>query len=297
MASILFQGTLGFAVLIGLTSTDAFTVEKPSTKALEHLSHILIQPGAGTGVRFDKAEVKPMTPGDLAAIVDSKKCPSLVAAAPVIRARSELTYKSKKWVPIFIYGTTPEFLKVRDRKELAQGKSFGKSDVDNQGRVCLLGKTVVAELFGDEDPIGKELRLQNVPIKVVGVLRAKGANPLGIDQDDIVLIPWTTMKFRVQPVAPDNVNSLSDFDPNPNVGEIYPLPVEKPKKEGEKPKPKLDVNFDFIEARARSLKEIPQAVQEVRKALREHRKLKAEQRDDFGIRDVSELYRLLEKKR
>jgi ABC-type antimicrobial peptide transport system permease subunit len=91
-------------------------------------------------------------------------------------------------VPTFIYGTTPGWLDVREWG-LAQGDMFSERDVRNASKVCVLGQRLVRELFQGENPIGKEVRIQNVSFRVIGVLTAQGANMMGMDQDDVLLAP------------------------------------------------------------------------------------------------------------
>ena len=95
-------------------------------------------------------------------------------------------------MPEQISGTTPSFLVVRDWQNMARGEMFSDRDVRNGNKVCVIGNTVKRNLFPGVSPIGKEIRINNVSFRVIGVLSRKGANMMGMDQDNIVLAPWTT---------------------------------------------------------------------------------------------------------
>src|SRR6266849_6239912 len=131
---------------------------------------LLVQPGTASsgGVTFGSGSVLTLTPGDGDAIL--RECPSVVSVAPVVRARTQVVYGNRNWVPLYIYGTTPSFLDVRDWQELDDGAMFSEQDVRGANKVCLVGQTLVRELFQDESPLCKEIRIQNVSFKVVGVL-------------------------------------------------------------------------------------------------------------------------------
>ena len=128
---------------------------------------------------------------------DERECTAVRGVAPVVRARGQIVYGNKNWVPQNIQGTSPVFLDLRDWSQLAEGIPFSDLDVRNANKVCVIGMTIKQQLFGDESALGKEIRLQNVGLKVIGVRSRKGANMMGQDQDDILVIPWTTVKFRI----------------------------------------------------------------------------------------------------
>src|SRR4051812_13657925 len=152
---------------------------------------LLVLPGtaASGGVSWGSGSVMTLTPADCEAIL--RECPGVRYAAPLVRARSaQVVYGNRNWIPQQIMGTTPAYLDIREWTEMGEGEAFTDHDVRNASKVCLLGKTLARELFQGESPINKDVRIGNVSFRVVGVLKAKGANMMGSDQDDLVLAPW-----------------------------------------------------------------------------------------------------------
>ena len=210
---------------------------------------------------------------------------------------AQLIFGNRNWIPRTMTGTTPAYLAVRDWEDLEEGDCFTDSDVVNARKVCLVGTTVKRELFQDESPVGKQVRIQNVPFRVVGVLSRKGANMMGQDQDDIVLAPWTTVKLRVngsgagsttQIVAVQvatTINSLDNLYPGGTA--LYPAPSAA--ELANTPQAVRRINVDQILAKAASEAEIPQAIQEITGLLRERHHLAAARDNDFDIRDMTEV--------
>src|SRR5262245_60029511 len=117
---------------------------------------VLVLPGTATsgGVSFGSGSVMTLTPEDGEAI--KRECPAIMSMALVVRARVQVVYQNRNWTPMYIYGTTPEFLEVRDWQDLDEGESFTDQDVRNASKVCVIGRTLARELFQNESPIGKE---------------------------------------------------------------------------------------------------------------------------------------------
>ena len=137
-------------------------------------NNILVLPGAAAtgGVSFGVGSVMTLTPQDVDEI--ARQCPAVSDAAPMVRARPQIVYLHSNWIPNSFIGTTPSFLAVRDWEDLSEGDIFTDLDVRNQNKVCLVGETLKRELFQGESPVGKEIRIQNVTFKVIGVLSRKG---------------------------------------------------------------------------------------------------------------------------
>jgi ABC-type antimicrobial peptide transport system permease subunit len=267
-------------------------------------NNLLVFPGTASsnGVTYGSGSIITMTPQDAEAIL--RDCPSVLDVAPVVRTRTQVIYGNRNWVPLYIYGTTPAFLSVRDWTDMEEGEPFTEREVRNGSKVCMIGHTLVHELFNDASPIGKEVRIQNVNFKVVGVLSQKGANMMGMDQDDIVLAPWTTIKYRVSGSTLSNVNqsaaSASDTTQQVNtLNNKYPntsitlYPASSPTQAADTPQPVRFANIDQILVHAASTEEIPIAINQISQLLHERHHIKAGHPDDFVIRDMAEMTRAL----
>ena len=201
-----------------------------------------------------------------------------------MRCRAQITYGNRNWVPPYIMGTTPSFLAVRDWENLSEGDMFADRDVRSATKVCVIGETLKRELFQGESPIGKEIRIHNILFRVIGVLSGKGANVMGMDQDDIVLAPWTTIKYRVNSVPARTVETTASngaakqaSDNNsPDAGATA----------GSSPSA---AHVDQILAKAVAEEQIPQAIEQITDLLRQRHHIGANQEDDFNIRDMTEL--------
>ena len=258
---------------------------------------LVIRPGTASsgGVSFGAGTTTTLTPADCQAIL--RECQAVRNAAPMVRARAQVVYGNRNWIPNTIYGTTPAYLDVQDWGSLAEGEPFSDRDVLNGNRVCILGQTLVRELFDGESPMGKEIRIKNISFKVVGVLSQKGANMMGFDQDDVILAPWTTIKYRVSgtslatasqstAAATDSVNTLSNLYPTEQLA-LYP--EQSSVQQADNPMPVRFANIDQIMAAANSSAEISLAIEQISEVLRERHRLRAEEPDDFNIRDMAEL--------
>ncbi len=260
---------------------------------------IMIQPGtaASGGVSFGAGSVMTLSPQDCDAIL--QQCPAVQYVAPIVQARTQVVYGNKNWVPFFIVGSTPAYLSIRNWTELAQGDVFTDKDVRNANKVCLVGNTLARELFEGDSPIGKEIRIKNVSFKIVGVLTVKGANMMGMDQDDIIIAPWTSIKYRVSGTSLGNVNQSSAASTSSttvnSLKNLYPssqlslYPTQSTTQAADTPQPVRFANVDNILTSTSSTQNIPLAIRQVTAVLRERHHIRQEEPDDFSIRDMTEM--------
>ena len=146
------------------------------------------------GVSMGSGNVQSLKVRDCELIAKNAK--NITAVSPVVNSGGQLVNGSKNWSGT-VYGGSPEYLEIR-KYEIATGVNFTDEDVKKYAKVGLIGQTIVEELFDDgEDPIGKTIRIGNMPFKVIGTLKERGENSMGMDQDDLVVMPYSTVQKRM----------------------------------------------------------------------------------------------------
>lgn len=161
---------------------------------------IFIRPydDAPGGVRMNSASMQTLKVEDAEAI--KKNCPSVSAVSPQVSTSGQVIFASNNW-PTTLQGVSNDFLSIR-KLTLSEGRMFNDNDIATFAKVCVVGQTVVDNLFTKgEKPIGKTIRYKSIPMKIVGVLEEKGNNSFGQDQDDIILAPYSTVQKRIMAVT------------------------------------------------------------------------------------------------
>jgi putative ABC transport system permease protein len=210
---------------------------------------IVIRPNSNVtgGVRLDATSVQTLTLNDVNAL--QKKSTYLSAVSPSATAKGQVIYGNNNW-STSIQGVNNLYLDTIRQWALTAGNEFTDKDIASEAKVCLLGQTVVTNLFTNgESPVGKYIRFAQIPFLVIGVLSPKGANAFGQDQDDIIIAPYTTVQKRI-------------------LSTIY---------------------FQNIYASARDESSTVQASTEISQILRDSHRLKSTDDDDFAVRTMEEL--------
>jgi len=169
---------------------------------------LMIWPGAASssgGFSFGGGTTITLTPEDGDAIL--KEVPTVTAVTPVERTRAQIVYEAQNWYPSNLYGVSSAFPKVRSWP-VDEGEFFSDRDVAGSAKVCLVGRTVADNLFLGESALGRTIRIKNFPFKVVGVLTTKGTSSMGSDQDDVVVLPWTTCLNLLEGSSFDNIDQI-----------------------------------------------------------------------------------------
>lgn len=221
------------------------------------------------------------------------ECRVLQSVAPSVDGWGQAVYGNKNWRPFRVLGSTPDYLTVRNWP-VSQGEPFTEEDGRSSAAVCLIGQTVADKLFGTDSAIGKEIRFRGVGLKVLGVLARKGANVMGQDQDDFLLAPLTTMKYRVwgqrqgsQPAAAvASVSGRNQVYPGQQLP-LYPPPSAD--QASDAPQLVRFTDLDDVWVAAGAPQNIPLAIREIRSVLRDRHHIESGAPDDFRIRDHTEI--------
>jgi putative ABC transport system permease protein len=166
-------------------------------EAIRNLGDNIIFIAAGSvnqhGVHAGSGATKTLTVADAKAI--RQQIPLVARVSPGVGAAAQIVYGNQNWYTR-IRGVGTDYLGIR-RWAIDEGSAFSDHEVDSAADVCLLGQTVVLNLFGDENPVGKTVRVQNIPFRVMGVLASKGQSPFGQDEDDTIIMPYTTVQKKI----------------------------------------------------------------------------------------------------
>lgn len=156
---------------------------------------LMIFPGSTTrgGVMTGAGSGTTLTEEDGQAI--KEQCPAVAYVSPLLRTGGQLVYGNLNW-GTSVQGGSPDYFAIRDWR-VDMGDFFTDQDVRGATKVCLIGRTIVQQLFENQDPVGQTVRIKNIPFKIVGTLKSKGQNMMGQDQDDIVIVPYTTIQKRM----------------------------------------------------------------------------------------------------
>jgi putative ABC transport system permease protein len=211
---------------------------------------IIVLSGSATsgGMRFGSGSVPTLTVDDSKAI--SAECSAVKYSAPVIQGVTQVVYGNQNWSTL-TYASTPEALLIRDWP-VVRGRAVTQSDVEGAAKVCLLGQTVVDNLFGDIDPVGQVVRIKQFPFTVIGVLSLKGQTTWGQDQDDVVYVPLTTGQRLL-------------------FGQQFPGMVRA------------------ISVQAAGPDTMKQAEDEITQLLRQRHRIRPSQENDFTVRNLTEM--------
>ncbi len=202
------------------------------------------------GVRLGESTAPSMSEDDAEAI--AREVPGVMVSAPVRRSRAQVIFGNLNW-RTQVYGVNNDYLIARDW-ELASGRLFEPGEISASGKVVILGETVALELFGDTDPIDQAVRIDRLPVTVIGVLRAKGQSAWGSDQDDLVMLPLSTVRNRIERQSSGRLRRV-----------------------------------ESISIKAISYEALPEVEEGVRALLRQRHRLQPDQPDDFQLRNLTQV--------
>ena len=210
---------------------------------------LFVTPGSqvGGGAQFGAGTAVTLTAQDMEAI--ERECPAVIAATPMVGTRGQIIFGNQNWSPS-IQGTNEKAPVVRNWK-VAEGEFFTEADVRSASRVIVLGKTVADNLFAGMEPVGQMVRVRNLPFRVIGVLGAKGQSLMGQDQDDVAVVPYTTVQKKLRTSVILSIDNAMVATANPAASRL--------------------------------------AEQQIRELLRQRHNLREGEPDDFRVRNLTDM--------
>lgn len=268
---------IGVAALIAMVAVGQGANEAVR-KQIEGLGTnlIVVVPGASTmgGFRGGSGSASTLTLGDVEAI--RREAPAVGNVAYTIRQTGQVQYAGQNWSTV-IHGVSPNYPPITNWR-IAAGRGISQEDHDTAALVVILGQTVARQLFGETDsPIGASIQVKSVPLRVIGILGAKGQTPYGSDQDDVVMVPFTTAERKVLGVA---VPAMQQ----PPLGWLYPDP---PNPYNLTRRLMGYVNQIFVQAVSPS--QVRPAIAEVTDILRRRHRIRPGDINDFSVRNLSQI--------
>ncbi len=243
----IIAGVGSFICVVGVGKAGSARVERQLHNVGDNLLWVEAGSRARNGVRIGSRGTKSLTLGDSQAVLD--QIPGIKNASPNVDGHIQAVYQNQNWGTQY-RGVSPDYFGIR-KWTVGLGAAFTNEDVALNAAVCVIGPTVANNLFGTDEPVGKTLRLKEVPFKVIGVLRGKGFSATGQDQDDFVVLPITTAQKRL-------------------TGAEW---------------------LDDIYFSAESRETIPEATKRIIGLLRERHHLRSGEDNDFNIRSPEEIIR------
>lgn len=216
---------------------------------------IIVIPGSTTsgGIRLASGSTQNLTRTDADAI--RNECSSVQTAAPVLNGGAQIVYGNQNWATT-VYGTDENMLEVRDWT-LAAGRNFYEQEIRSAAKVCMIGQTVAESLFGNDDPLDKQVRIKKAAFTIIGVLERKGQSMMGMDQDDIVYVPVTSAQRNL-------------------FGRWFAGTIRS------------------IMVKAVSTQALDSAEEQIRQLLRQRHRISHGQEDDFTVRNLTQMMQMAE---
>jgi macrolide transport system ATP-binding/permease protein len=276
MSSAVFIGVAALIAMVAIGQGANAAVKEQIESLGTNL--LIVVPGASTssGVRGGYGSASTLTVTDADAIAED--CPAVADVAYQNRQSAQVQFGNKNWSTT-VQGVSPSYFSIRNWP-VDSGRSMEDDDETAASRVCLIGQTVQKNLFEErENPVGQTIFVKSVPMEIIGVLKAKGQSGFGQDQDDVVLMPFTTAERKVlgvnsPPAAQTAANARVIFPPPPN-----PFALQ----------PKLVGFVNTIFVQASSTEAVPKALDQVTRLLQQRHRIRAGDTPDFSVRNISDI--------